>query len=202
MEGGRILTQLEIIWRANMYLEKLSNGINPLDDSPIPQGELLHNPRIAKCLAFTAGVLQDVLQNGGITPMEKLEKAPLYIPPELLRQYPFSDQPISITEIVRRINSLINVIRMEPLRYNVLSQFLEEQGLLALVVLPDGKKARRPTDLGLSMGIITVERGEGSRAYVSVRLDQRAQRYILEHFSEIQQRSNQIQAQSRQHQAD
>lgn len=188
------MTQLEIIERAKMYLEKLSQGINPLDDSLIAAEDLLHNPRISKCLSFTADVLEDILRNGGITPMEKLEKAPLFIPPEILRQYPFSDYPISISEVVRRINSLINVVRMVPLRYTIVSQFLEEQGLLMLAVLPDGKKARRPTELGLSMGIIAAERGEGSHSYVAVQFDRRAQEYILEHFEEIQRRSNQIHA--------
>lgn len=190
--GDDILTQLEIVERANMYLEKLAHGINPLDGCPIAEDELLRNPRISKCLAFSAGILQDVLRNGGITPMEKLEKAPLFIPPEILRQYPFSEYPISISEIVRRINSLINVVRMEPLRYGVVSQFLEDQGLLMFAALPDGKRARRPTELGLSMGIVTAERGEGAHVYTAVQFDRRAQAYIIEHFPEIQQRSNQI----------
>ena len=40
------MTELEKMKRAKMYMEKLANGINPIDDSPVPDGDTVNNVRI------------------------------------------------------------------------------------------------------------------------------------------------------------
>ena len=47
-----------IIERAEMYLRKLSCGINPLTDEILPEGDSCKQERISKCLAYVASLLQ------------------------------------------------------------------------------------------------------------------------------------------------
>jgi len=51
------MTELEMIQRAKLYMEKLAMGINPLDDSPVPEEELINNVRLSRCFTFTAQML-------------------------------------------------------------------------------------------------------------------------------------------------
>lgn len=59
------MTELEILERARMYIEKLANGINPLDDSKIPDSDLVNQVRLSRCFSYVSGVLQQVIENGG-----------------------------------------------------------------------------------------------------------------------------------------
>ena len=43
------MTELEKIERAKMYMDKLANGINPIDDTMAPDDDLINNVRLSGC---------------------------------------------------------------------------------------------------------------------------------------------------------
>ena len=47
------MTELETIARAQMYLEKLANGVNPLTDAEVGDSDVVNNVRISRCLFYT-----------------------------------------------------------------------------------------------------------------------------------------------------
>ena len=57
------MTELDTIKRAKMYMEKLSQGINPIDGTPVPEGDLTRNARMSRCFAYVAQVLDKVVTN-------------------------------------------------------------------------------------------------------------------------------------------
>ena len=59
------MTELEIMQRAKMYVDKLANGINPLTDQPAPEGDTVNQVRISRCLFYVSDVLRRVIENGG-----------------------------------------------------------------------------------------------------------------------------------------
>ncbi len=59
------MTDLEIMQRAKMYMDKLANGINPLDDSTLSENDIVNNVRISRCLFYVSDVLRQVMENGG-----------------------------------------------------------------------------------------------------------------------------------------
>ena len=65
------MTELEKIAYARTFMEKLANGINPLDDTPIPEGDIANNVRLSRCFFFVSDVLKKVCDNGGIGRVEK-----------------------------------------------------------------------------------------------------------------------------------
>lgn len=71
------MTELETLQRAKMYMEKLANGINPLDDTMIPDGEVVNQVRLSRCFFYVADVLRQVIDNGGVTAQKKSRKPPL-----------------------------------------------------------------------------------------------------------------------------
>ena len=59
------MTELEKIERAKMYMDKLANGINPIDDTMAPDDDLINNVRLSRCFFFVSDVLRQVIENGG-----------------------------------------------------------------------------------------------------------------------------------------
>ena len=48
-KGTIKMTELEKIAYAQTFIEKLANGINPLDDTPIPENDIANNVRLSRC---------------------------------------------------------------------------------------------------------------------------------------------------------
>lgn len=59
------MTELEIMQRAKMYMEKLAQGIDPISDQEIPEDSVLNNVRLARCFFYVSGVLDQVIAGGG-----------------------------------------------------------------------------------------------------------------------------------------
>ena len=64
------MTELETLERAKMYLEKLANGINPVDGIPVPDEDVINNVRLSRCFFYVADVLRQVIENGGVSPQK------------------------------------------------------------------------------------------------------------------------------------
>lgn len=102
------MTELEKIERAKMYMDKLANGINPIDDTMAPDDDLINNVRLSRCFFFISDVLRQVIENGGTKTAvnKKPKKLPLEIPIEKRSQFVYSEVPIPASEIAKRINAL------------------------------------------------------------------------------------------------
>ena len=81
------MTELEKIEYTKSFIDKLANGINPLDGTPVPEGDLLNNVRISRCMFYVSNILRQVIENGGIKPQKKYKKVPFEITPEQLELF-------------------------------------------------------------------------------------------------------------------
>ena len=180
------MTELDTVKRAKMYVDKLANGVNPLTDQPVPENDTINQTRISRCLFFVSDILRRVIENGGTVGRVQREKntarEPFAISQEKLRSFAFSETPISVTEITKRINDLIDSDRMVKLKYTSITSFLMESGLMQQSETSEGKMIREPTDEGKSIGIFTEQRFGLSGPYqvTLYRID--AQRFILDNI--------------------
>lgn len=136
------MTELEKIERAKMYMDKLANGINPIDDTMAPDDDLINNVRLSRCFFFVSDVLRQVIENGGTKSAvnKKLKKLPLEIPMEKRSQFAYSEVPIPASEIAKRINALVDNDTMQKLTYSGILTWLTEIGMMECALTPDGKR--------------------------------------------------------------
>ena len=59
------MTEIEKIKYAKIFIDKLANGINPLDDSPVPENDIVNNVRLSRCFFYVSGSLSEVIEKGG-----------------------------------------------------------------------------------------------------------------------------------------
>lgn len=184
------MTEFEKMRRAKMYLDKLAGGINPLDDTMLPEGDIVNNVRITRCLHYVSEVLDQVIENERIKSQPKIHKVPFAISNEQLAGYSMPEEPVQISEITSRINALIDTNRMRQLSANTITSWLVSEELLYVVVRPDGKTNKYPTENGYRFGISTVQRTGPSGEYTAILYNSYAQMYILKNMQEIIEKHN------------
>ena len=175
------MTELETMQRAKMYLDKLSGGIDPITGNQVPEGDLLNNVRICRCLHYVSGILEQVIANGGAIG----EKAPFAISREKLSGIVLSQQPIRISDFTEIINRAADDPSRKKLKATDITNWLLERGYLQKELGPDGKQRRAPTELGLRSGIQAQMLQGQNGYYLSISYDANAQRLILDHLEEI-----------------
>ena len=181
------MTELEIMQHAKDYLDKLAKGIDPLTGREVPEGEIINNVRISRCLFYVADVLRQVIENGGVigAPAKRGELAPYTLPFEARSRYAFGDWPLSASQIAQRINELVDLSTMQKLKTTSITKFLLQSGLLFEEEGPSGKKSKCPTEAGWKLGISTQQRTGLNGDYTAVVYDRQAQQFILDNLDAI-----------------
>ena len=185
------MTELEKIERAKMYMDKLANGINPIDGSAVPSDDIINNIRISRCFFFVSDVLRQVIENGGVQSPKKAKKekkekkVPLQIPFEKRNSFAFSETPITVSEIAQRVNVLIDSDKMRKLSYIGIVTWLTELGMLTWANTADGKKTKHPTPSGGEAGISLEHRNGPQGPYQVVVYNLNAQRFILDNLDAV-----------------
>jgi len=180
----------EKIKKAKEYIEQLANGINPLDGMEIPENEGVNNVKISRCLFFVSGLLEESIncektKNYGekeqkINPSQKRR---FYISQEeLCASFDFSEREISGSEIVNRINSLIDTDIMQKLKLKTINNWLLNMGLLEEEETERGKR-KKPTEAGKELGI--VQKQSFYSGYLFTAYGRDAQHFIVDNIEAI-----------------
>ena len=180
------MTELEKIEYAKSFIDKLAQGINPIDDSLIPDGDIANNVRLSRCFFYVSDILRRVIENGGIEAnVPKPKKADFRITPEQRENIRFSREPISVSVFTDILNETADTENMTKLTAVMITKWLQEKGLLQTIVRADGKNAKMPTENGRAMGISTEEMSGKYGNYTIVLYNTDMQKYIVDSIDEI-----------------
>lgn len=174
---------LELLKHAKDYIEKMANGINPLTGESVPDSDIINNVRISRCLFYVNSVLDDVLSNGGIT-NNKTKKIPFNISKDEIKKYQYSDEDLSISKIVKRINELVNNENMTKLKATEVCNWLISIGLMMEGTLYD-KKVKRPTEKGKIIGMYVEHRIGTHGDYDIILYKKGAQKFIIDNIESL-----------------
>lgn len=180
------MTELEKIASVKTYIDKLANGINPLTGQTVPDADIINNVKISRCLFYVSDLLRQTIEEKALSqPKGKPVKQPFQLDYEARKQFRYSEIPISISEIAKRINELIPIENMQKLNYKYLLDWLMESNFLELIPGVNGKMTRNPTRNGTMLGI-TLEHRESPRGPYSVIVyDLEAQKFILDNLDGV-----------------
>lgn len=177
------MTESEKIAYAKSFIDKLANGINPIDNTPVKEDDVVNNVRISRCLFYVSDILRQVVENGGVSKTAK-HLVPFSISSEQLLNFSYSDVPIAISENAKRINALINTDVMRKITYKDLTNWLLSVNLLIEETYGD-KKIKRPTPQGNEMGITTEVRTGQKGTYAVILYNKSAQQFIIDNLESV-----------------
>ena len=181
------MTELEKIEYAKSFIDKLANGINPLDDSPIPDTDIANNVRLSRCFFYVSDILRQVIENGGIQPAKvtKQRKKVFVLTHEEREKIQISDIPLTVKEISHHLNELVDLKTIKKISAVTINDWLLNLQLLETVAQPNGKARKLPTDQGKELGIFTEERTGQYGPYVTVLFSASAQQFIYDNIEAI-----------------
>lgn len=179
------MEELGVLQRAKTYIDKLANGINPLNDQPIAEEDIVNNVRLSRCFFYVSDILRQVIENGGVVQKPKRRRMEFNVSDEALNRFEYSEEPIPITHIVSRINNLINQNEVKKLSYKEVSKWLQQIGMLEESNGRYGNARTCPTELGKEIGIFIEKRIGSKGEFFATYYNRNAQEFIINHIQTI-----------------
>lgn len=182
------MNEQEKLERARMYIEKLANGVNPLNDEEVPDDSLLNHVRLTRCFFYVADVLRQQIENGGppkAPAAKRQRRAEFALTPEQHEAFPFSAEPLVISALTALLNELVDPeSMMKKVTTTSITGWLVNKGFLTDVIV-HGKRSRRPTRQGEELGMYSETRQGMYGEYVLVLYKETAQRFIVDNIETI-----------------
>ena len=190
------MTEIERIEYAKLWIDKLAKGINPLDDTPIPDGEVAKSVRISRCFSYVSGILQGQIdsERNKIKTAEKRkkpirERSPFFVTPKMLLDFEYSSTPITVPALGKRINQLrkaeIEALEMQRFIYRKIYYWLHDIGMVEWREWSNGKQRRVPTAAGEELGLALRIYENFGRKTPTILLSKSAQRFVIDHMDAV-----------------
>ena len=178
------MTELEIMQRAKMYMDKLAQGIDPITGNEVPEDSALSNIRLARCFFYVSGVLQQVIDNGGSVG-SKPKKSNFIVTPQMMARLAPPDRPLRISDFTGILAAATDDPNTKRPSTTAITDWLLSKGFMEKVLNAEGKQQRVPTEAGKRIGMYTETRQGSYGEYLAVYYSVEAQRFLLDHLEEI-----------------
>lgn len=175
------MTELDTMRRAQMYIDKLAQGIDPVSGREICNDSVLNQVQLVRCFFYISGVLQRVIDREDRM-QEVAHKRRFSITPQYLAEISVKPYEIGITEFTRLIYEAAGDPNMRQLNPTRFSNWLLEEGFLTKGVDSSGRSCRVPTKEGEKIGITAREvQGKYGR-HLAIFYRPEAQQFLLDHY--------------------
>ena len=188
------MTELEKIEYAKSFIDKLAQGINPLNDEPVPENELVNQVRISRCFFYVSDILRKIIEGEPFddsVPQTYVFAAPAKktdlfdLPPDKRGNFVFSEVPLTASEICKRLTNAAGEPNMRKLSYAKLTEWLLSRGFLTENTSNSMRGKRVPSVLGEQLGIFLEHRTGIRGEYDVVMYNREAQQFILDNLDSL-----------------
>ncbi len=171
--------------RAESYIRKMADGINPVTGEPAADDDMVNNIRITRCLYYVSDILKQVIANGGSVKKKtggSGKKADFFITDEQRTSFTVFERSIYIKELADKLNELADVNNCKKFAAKWVTEYLVSIGML---VVDDGTK--RATEDGAALGITSEKRqaNYSPKEYWVNMYSPEAQRFIIDNIDSI-----------------
>ena len=105
--------------------------------------------------------------------------------PQQLANFQYSQDPLTVSEITKRLNQLVNPLQSSTLKNGIITEWLTQSGMLSNVII-NNKTKKRVTDSGRNIGIISEQRvNQQGTPYEAIMYDLNAQHFIINNIKAI-----------------
>ncbi len=170
--------------KAILYAQRIADGCNPVNNAPVEEGSVLHNPNVIRCMYFIKEVLEEVCHNKGYVGGKPKNSDKQPFPLNVKDVFVYKEDK-AISRVVEQINEPLDDLIYQKLSYKTVTKWLLRQGYLHELAFEKfaNKTFKVPTDRGMQLGIRTEERVRVDGAgYVVTLYGKQAQEFIVDNL--------------------
>jgi hypothetical protein len=193
------MEKIELIRRAKMYMELLSNGVQPITGQEIPEDSAFMDGKMKSCFEFVSRILDEYVELS--EKVEKLEKErekhtivvsqkqEFSITQTQCENIRLSKEPITVLSFMKNINSVIDSDAMEKLTATRINKWLTKGRFLTTEKVQTivQRTVYKPSDLAMKIGFIEAEIVDEKSGEIKtqIKLGESAQLFIIENLDNI-----------------
>lgn len=171
---------------AILYLQRIADGKNPVNNMPAEEDTVLNNPNVIRCMYFVKEVLEEVKRNNGCVGKGVKRRDKQEFPMEALAAFAYREDQ-AISNLVRQINESVDDRVYRKLTYKPIVQWLKLNGFLIEEFSQEfNKPTTLPTEKGNRLGIRAEKRYSSQGAgYMQILYGKQAQEFIVRNLETI-----------------
>ena len=171
---------------AIVYLKRIADGNNPINNLPADEDSVLNNPNVIRCMFFVKDILEEVRRNGGYIGKKAKKSDKLEFPIETLKSFIYREDK-AISKFVDQLNEGLDEYTYKKLSYKPITQWLKLNGFLQEENNLELKKTiTMPTQKGIQLGIRAERRSNNTGMdYFMLIYGKQAQEYIVCNIEKI-----------------
>ena len=164
------------------YLQRITEGCNPVNNMPAEEDAVLNNPHVIRCMFFVKEVLEEVRSNNGVVGRKKSKLEGEPFPFEILDEFQYQEDK-SIAHFLMQIHAPLDGRNIRKISPQAITNWLKKEGYLTKdYCLEVGKESTMPTEKGRELGIYTEIRTYPTNTYVAVIYNRNAQEFLVKNF--------------------
>lgn len=193
------MDRAELVERAKMYLQMLSNGVHPVTGASVPGDSAFVDPKVKRCFSFITEVLDEYIElkekveqlerNKDKNTIVVAQKQAFSITPEQCDGIRLSKEPVSVLSFMKNINAAIDTNTTEKLSSTRVNKWLVNRGLVTTqkVQTVTSKTVYKPSDVAVKIGITeeAVVDPNSGEVKTQIKLGESAQLFIIENLEDI-----------------
>lgn len=181
------MTELEKMIRAESYIRKMADGINPITDETAADNDMVNNVRITRCLYYVSDILRQVIANNGVIEKRSSgsgKKSGFYMTDEQRADFTVFDHPVYLKELVEKVNLLTEINKCKKFAAKWVTAYFVSIGLL---VVDEELGSKFATEEGRDLGIMSEKRQAiySPKEYWVNQYSPEAQRFIIDNIDAI-----------------
>ena len=174
---------------AIQYLQRITEGHNPVNNIPVDNDSVIINPNVVRCMLFIKDVLEEVKRNDGYIgrrPRTNRDSSKQEYPLEALKEFRYSEDK-SVSRLVDQFNGLTDLTVFQKLTYKPIIAWLKQNGYLRDEQDEEtGKKRTLVTEKGSEAGIKSELRKDSKgQEFVYITYGRTAQECIVSNMDKI-----------------
>ena len=128
-----------------------------------------------------------MIDNGGVEPIRVIKhgKKAFALSDAEREKIQISEAPVTVSEIATRLNALVDVETTKRISAASINKWLLSLQMLEVVLQPDGRTSKCPTEQGRSIGIFIEERMGQYGTYIALLFSSSAQQFIYDNVEAI-----------------
>lgn len=171
---------------AIIYLKRIADGNNPINNLPVDEDSVLNNPNVVRCMFFVKEILEEVKRNNGCIGKKAKKRPKSDFPIEALKKFSYIEDK-TISRFIEQINEPIDKDTFKQLNYKTVTKWLKQNDFLKEEYSQEFQKnVTLSTEKGIQLGIYSEKRFNSQGiGYLRVIYNQQAQEYIVQNMESV-----------------